>query len=88
MCNVQILTYSCDDLSYISLLFTPFLYLLIVNTRFQELDLSREAFIFNDSIKETEWQKSVKEYLHPKAKYKKVQLIVCVSIDSTFYFRL
>lgn len=36
---------------------------------FQELDLSKEAFIFNDTPKEPEWMKAVFDGLHPGGKY-------------------
>jgi phosphatidylinositol-bisphosphatase len=42
---------------------------------FQELDLSKEAFIFNDSNREDDWFKQVCSALHPGAKYRKVGVI-------------
>lgn len=42
---------------------------------FQELDLSKEAYIFNDSTKEYEWLSICEASLHLKAKYKLVKVI-------------
>nr|CAB3264549.1 inositol polyphosphate 5-phosphatase OCRL-1 [Phallusia mammillata] len=41
---------------------------------FQELDLSKEAFVFAESAREEEWLKCVKHSLHPKAKYRLIKL--------------
>lgn len=42
---------------------------------FQELDLSKEAFLFNDTPKEEMWYKACKHGLHPKASYELVKLV-------------
>uniref|UniRef100_A0A3Q3VXN8 phosphoinositide 5-phosphatase n=1 Tax=Mola mola TaxID=94237 RepID=A0A3Q3VXN8_MOLML len=54
---------------------------------FQELDLSKEAFFFNDTPRELEWTKAVSEALHPDAKYALVKLIRLVGIMLTFYVK-
>ena len=42
--------------------------------RFQELDLSTNAYIFSGSIREEEWYNKVVEGLLQKANYRKVRL--------------
>ncbi|CAH1115120.1 unnamed protein product [Psylliodes chrysocephalus] len=62
---------------------------------FQEIDLSKEAFLFNDTPREAEWHKYVTEGVHPKAKYKLVglarlvgmQLVVMVNSQHYHYVR-
>ncbi|XP_044755725.1 inositol polyphosphate 5-phosphatase OCRL isoform X2 [Coccinella septempunctata] len=48
---------------------------------FQEIDLSKEAFLFNDTPREAEWEKMVYDGVHPKAKYRTVALTRLVGIQ-------
>ncbi|XP_053310529.1 type II inositol 1,4,5-trisphosphate 5-phosphatase isoform X1 [Spea bombifrons] len=54
---------------------------------FQELDLSKEAFFFNDTPKEEEWFKAVSDGLDPRANYAKIKLVRLVGIMLLLYVK-
>ena len=64
--------------------------MVILFLQLQELDLSKEAFMYTESSKEEEWTTIVKASLHPGAKYTKVESIRLVSplTYKTKYFGL
>ncbi|XP_015590304.1 inositol polyphosphate 5-phosphatase OCRL-1 isoform X2 [Cephus cinctus] len=47
---------------------------------FQELDLSKEAFLFNDTLREEEWRQVVTKFLHPKGTYYQVAIVRLVGM--------
>ncbi|XP_032901356.1 type II inositol 1,4,5-trisphosphate 5-phosphatase isoform X2 [Amblyraja radiata] len=54
---------------------------------FQEIDLSKEAFLFNDSPKQEEWFRAVSVSLHPTTKYAKIKLVRLVGMMLILYVR-
>ncbi|KAG9510966.1 Very long-chain specific acyl-CoA dehydrogenase, mitochondrial, partial [Fragariocoptes setiger] len=54
---------------------------------FQEIDLSREAFLFNDTPREGEWLQACAKSLHPKASYVKVKLIRLIGMMLIVFVR-
>lgn len=52
---------------------------------FQELDLSKEAFLFNDTPREEEWRQIVTASLHPRGNYKQIALVRLVGMMLIVY---
>jgi len=63
--------------------------------RFQELDLSKNVYIFSESAREEEWLHRVEDALHVKTPYKKVSWVkgyplfrqITVGVDASNHFR-
>ncbi|XP_061195086.1 inositol polyphosphate 5-phosphatase OCRL-like [Saccostrea echinata] len=54
---------------------------------FQELDLSNQAYVFSDSVKEEQWNNAVRKSLPGKVRYRKVKLIRMVGIMLLVYVK-
>ncbi|XP_072358001.1 type II inositol 1,4,5-trisphosphate 5-phosphatase isoform X2 [Scyliorhinus torazame] len=54
---------------------------------FQEIDLSKETFLFNDTPKEEEWFIAVSESLHPLSTYAKIKHVRLVGMMLLLYVR-
>lgn len=52
---------------------------------FQELDLSKEAFLFNDTPREEEWRQVVVKSLHPDGAYHQVAIVRLVGMMLLVY---
>lgn len=46
----------------------------VIVDRFQELDLSNQAYVFSDSRKEEQWKNAVRKSLPVKGRYRKVSI--------------
>lgn len=54
---------------------------------FQELDLSKNAYIFTDSVREDEWYKKIRNSLHSKAQYIRLKLVRLVGMMLVVFAR-
>ncbi|XP_078050429.1 oculocerebrorenal syndrome of Lowe isoform X2 [Augochlora pura] len=52
---------------------------------FQELDLTKEAFLFNDTPREEEWRQVVAKSLHPNGVYEQVAIVRLVGMMLLIY---
>ncbi|XP_076642759.1 oculocerebrorenal syndrome of Lowe [Halictus rubicundus] len=52
---------------------------------FQELDLTKEAFLFNDTPREEEWRQVVAKSLHPDGVYEQVAIVRLVGMMLLIY---
>lgn len=54
---------------------------------FQELDLSKEAFLFNDSPREEEWRTAVELGLHKGGTYTRIKLVRLIGMMLVVYIK-